>query len=90
VKAVALALLLSLPAYGQPTKLMLGPGDMAPVRGCFTDEATCVDVGQELVTLREENRVLRQRPAATPWQVVAAALFGLLVGAGAGWVAAQR
>jgi hypothetical protein len=90
VKAAVLLLLLSLPVHGEPVKMMLEAGAPSPVRGCLIDEPTCVSVGRELVSLRTENLALRERPAATPWQVVAAALLGLLVGAGAGWVVAQK
>lgn len=43
--------------------------------GCYLSETKCLETGKELIRLREENAKLRQGPAFSPAQLIAAACF---------------
>jgi hypothetical protein len=82
--ALALCLISSL-AWAGPVKVVLEPGQVAPVRGCFLDERSCIATGQEVVDLRARVAHLEAAAIAPPpltWALVAGAVLGLAVGYG--------
>jgi hypothetical protein len=85
VRAALALLLISSLAWANPVKVVLEPGQPAPVRGCFLDEKSCVATAQEVVDLRARVAHLEASALAPPsltWPLVVGVVLGLAVGYG--------
>lgn len=99
MRAVALLLLLSLPARGQDApRLVLQvqdgyvrtlTGDTVQVKGgAYLDGPSLIASGREMAELRAQNAALKEAPVAPPSSLVVALFAGLAIGLAGGFVIA--
>lgn len=91
-RAIALALLVGLPVYGQPTDvpvkepggavLVLKAGAVVPMDGVFMDDASAITAAKRLAAAEAEVAVYRKAPLMPVWAVVLLTVAAAASGAG--------